>query len=73
MAAHAMSERTMMRRVTNSSTGQMPAPYKLKDRPAQDQREVRVGCFRFLVQEVQKPLKDPSDFPRRRLSPAAPK
>jgi hypothetical protein len=26
-----------------------------------------------LAKEVQKPLKDPSDFPRRRLSPVAPK
>ena len=26
-----------------------------------------------VAKEVQKPLKDPSDFPRRRLSPAAPK
>jgi transposase len=40
----------------------------LRSQPAE-----RIACAVGLAKEVQKPLKDPSDFPRRRLSPAAPK
>ena len=41
----------------------------LRSQPAERIASVAVG----VAKEVQKPLKDPSDFPRRRLSPAAPK
>jgi hypothetical protein len=41
----------------------------LRSQPAERIASVAVG----LAKEVQKPLKDPSDLPRRRLSPAAPK
>ena len=41
----------------------------LRSQPAERIASVAVGS----AKEVQKPLKDPSDFPRRRLSPAAPK
>jgi hypothetical protein len=40
----------------------------LRSQPAE-----RIACAVGLAKEVQKPLKDPSDFPRRRFSPAAPK
>jgi hypothetical protein len=39
----------------------------------QSQPAERIACTVGSAKEVQKPLKDPSDFPRRRLSPAAPK
>jgi len=39
----------------------------LRSQPAQ-----RIACAGGLAKEVHKPLKDPSDFSRRRLSPAAP-
>ena len=41
----------------------------LRSQPAERIASVAVG----VAKEVQKPLKDPSDLPRRRLSPAAPK
>ena len=40
----------------------------LRSQPAE-----RIACAVSLAKEVQKSLKDPSDFPRRRLSPVAPK
>ena len=40
----------------------------LRSQPAE-----RIACAVGLAKEVQKPLEDPSDFPRRRLSPVAPK
>ena len=39
----------------------------LRSQPAK-----RIACAGGLAKEVHRPLKDPSDFPRRRLSPAAP-
>src|SRR4029077_11330265 len=46
----------------------VPEPQYPRSQPAE-----RIACAVSLAKEVQKSLKDPSDFPRRRLSPVAPK
>jgi hypothetical protein len=47
----------------------LPKTQYLRSQPVERIASVAVG----MAKEVQKPLKDPSDFPRRRLSQAAPK